>query len=83
VPRTAHPCPACGKVPCECPEKPCPVCGERPCVCKKKATVKLADGKDRALPARCARRSPPAASRLKNICLWAAEPKASEPHRFR
>ena len=49
MPRTIHPCPVCGKIPCECPEEACLVCGERPCVCKKKATVKLADGKERAI----------------------------------
>jgi type I restriction enzyme R subunit len=49
MPRTSHPCPVCGKIPCECPEEACLVCGERPCVCKKKATVKLADGKERAI----------------------------------
>jgi len=46
-----QPCPVCGKAPCECPKEPCEVCGQRPCVCerKKKAKVKLADGKDRAI----------------------------------
>jgi type I restriction enzyme R subunit len=46
-----QPCPVCGKTPCECPKEPCEVCGQRPCVCqrKKKAKVKLADGKDRAI----------------------------------
>jgi type I restriction enzyme, R subunit len=44
-----QPCPVCGKSPCECPKEPCPVCGQRPCVCKKKAKVKLADGKERAI----------------------------------
>ena len=44
-----QPCPICGKQPCECPKEPCPVCGQRPCVCKKKAKVKLADGKERAI----------------------------------
>jgi type I restriction enzyme R subunit len=44
-----QPCPVCGKRPCECPKEPCPVCGQRPCVCKKKAKVKLADGKERAI----------------------------------
>jgi hypothetical protein len=40
----------CGKAPCECPKEPCPVCGQRPCVAKKKkAKVKLADGKERAI----------------------------------
>lgn len=48
---TPQPCPVCGKAPCECPIEPCEVCGQRPCVCvkKKKAKVKLADGKDRAI----------------------------------
>jgi type I restriction enzyme, R subunit len=45
----AQPCPVCGKRPCECPKEPCAVCGQRPCVCKKKAKVKLADGKERAI----------------------------------
>ncbi len=44
-----QPCPDCGKRPCECPKEPCRVCGQRPCVCKKKAKVKLADGKERAI----------------------------------
>lgn len=44
-----QPCAVCGKQPCECPKEPCPDCGERPCVCKKKAKVKLADGKERAI----------------------------------
>jgi type I restriction enzyme, R subunit len=43
------PCAACGQRPCECPEEPCEVCGEQFCVCKKKATVKLADGKERSI----------------------------------
>jgi type I restriction enzyme R subunit len=30
-------------------KEPCEGCGQRPCVCKKKATVKLADGKERAI----------------------------------
>ena len=46
---TPQPCPICGKQPCECPKEPCPVCGQRPCVCRKKAKVKLADGKERAI----------------------------------
>ena len=48
---TLQPCPVCGKSPCECPKEPCGVCGQRPCVCakKKRAKVKLADGKDRAI----------------------------------
>jgi type I restriction enzyme R subunit len=44
-----QPCSACGKRPCECPKEPCEACGQRPCVCKKKAKVKLADGKERAI----------------------------------
>jgi type I restriction enzyme R subunit len=46
-----EPCPVCGKAPCECPKEPCEVCGQRPCVCqrKKRAKVKLADGKERAI----------------------------------
>lgn len=43
------PCATCGRRPCECPEEPCERCGEAPCVCKKKATVKLADGKERTI----------------------------------
>jgi type I restriction enzyme R subunit len=48
---TPQPCPVCGKTPCECPKEPCEACGQRPCVCqkKKKAKIKLADGKDRAI----------------------------------
>lgn len=44
-------CAVCGKTPCECPKEPCEGCGQRPCVCqkKKRAKVKLADGKDRAI----------------------------------
>jgi type I restriction enzyme R subunit len=30
-------------------EEPCPVCGQLPCVCIKRAKVKLADGKERAI----------------------------------
>ncbi len=44
-----QPCAVCGQRPCECPKEPCEVCGQRPCVCKKKATVKLANGKERAI----------------------------------
>jgi type I restriction enzyme R subunit len=44
-----RPCAVCGQRPCECPKPPCEVCGEQVCVCKKKATVKLADGKERAI----------------------------------
>jgi type I restriction enzyme R subunit len=46
---TAKPCPVCGKTPCECTEEVCPICGQSPCACKKKAKVKLADGKERAI----------------------------------
>ena len=44
-------CPLCGKAPCECPEEECEVCGKSPCVCRKrkKTTIKLADGKARAI----------------------------------
>ncbi|HEY1938007.1 MAG TPA: DEAD/DEAH box helicase family protein [Candidatus Angelobacter sp.] len=44
-------CPECGKDPCECQDEPCEVCGRSPCICKKrkKATVRLADGKARAI----------------------------------
>src|SRR6185437_7266945 len=51
VKASPKPCPECGKAPCECPEEDCEVCGKNPCVCKKrkKATVKLADGKARAI----------------------------------
>jgi type I restriction enzyme R subunit len=42
-------CVVCGQGPCECPKEPCEVCGQRPCVCRRKATVKLADGKERAI----------------------------------
>jgi type I restriction enzyme, R subunit len=44
-----RPCAVCGRRPCECPEEACAVCGQQPCTCKKKATVKLADGKERAI----------------------------------
>ncbi len=44
-----RPCPVCGTRPCVCPKEPCPTCGQRPCVCRRKATVKLADGKERAI----------------------------------
>jgi type I restriction enzyme, R subunit len=46
-----EPCPDCGQRPCECLKEPCPVCGQLRCVCgkKKKAKVKLADGKERAI----------------------------------
>ena len=42
-------CPVCGQSPCVCPPGPCPKCGQRPCVCRRKAKVKLADGKARAI----------------------------------
>ncbi len=43
-----QPCADCGQRPCVCP---CEVCGQHPCVCekRKKAKVKLADGKERAI----------------------------------
>jgi type I restriction enzyme R subunit len=44
-----RPCTVCGQRPCECPKEPCEVCGQRPCVCRRKATVKLADAKERAI----------------------------------
>jgi len=44
-----QPCPVCGKSSCQCPKESCQVCGQRPCVCKKKAKIKLADGKERAI----------------------------------
>jgi type I restriction enzyme R subunit len=46
-----QPCSACGTLPCECPKGPCPKCRQTPCQCqrKKKARVKLADGKERAI----------------------------------
>ena len=44
-----QPCPVCGTRPCVCPKELCEVCGQRPCVCRRKATVKLADGKERAI----------------------------------
>jgi type I restriction enzyme R subunit len=44
-----RPCAECGKTQCDCPKEPCEACGERSCVCVKKATVKLADGKERAI----------------------------------
>ena len=45
-------CEVCGKSPCECAKEPCPVCGKMDCECdkkKRKAKVKLADGKERAI----------------------------------
>ena len=44
-------CATCGSSPCSCPTEPCPECGKFRCVCnrKRKATVKLADGKARAI----------------------------------
>jgi len=44
-----QPCAVCGQRPCLCPSEPCPKCGQRPCICKRKAKVKLADGKERAV----------------------------------
>ena len=44
-----RPCATCGTRPCVCPKEPCETCGQQPCVCRRKATVKLADGKDRAI----------------------------------
>ncbi|WHZ22296.1 MAG: Type I restriction-modification system, restriction subunit R [Nitrospira sp.] len=44
-----QPCGVCGKHPCACEREPCVKCGQSPCRCKKKAKVKLADGKDRAI----------------------------------
>jgi type I restriction enzyme R subunit len=44
-----RPCPVCGERPCECPKEPCATCGQLPCICRKKAKVKLADGKERAI----------------------------------
>ena len=44
-----RPCATCGTHPCVCPEEPCQTCGQLPCVCRRKATVKLADGKERAI----------------------------------
>jgi type I restriction enzyme R subunit len=44
-----QPCPVCGMRPCQCPDEPCEVCGQRPCVCRRRAKVKLADGKERAI----------------------------------
>ena len=44
-------CSVCGQSPCQCPKEPCPACGKLNCVCEKKrrAKVKLADGKERAI----------------------------------
>lgn len=51
-----EPCKVCGRVRCICakqPEPPCLRCGQSPCVCaiekSRKAEVKLADGKARAI----------------------------------
>ncbi|MGB8988313.1 MAG: DEAD/DEAH box helicase family protein, partial [Candidatus Sulfotelmatobacter sp.] len=44
-----RPCEVCGMQPCECPKEPCEFCRQRPCACPRKATVKLADGKERAI----------------------------------
>jgi type I restriction enzyme R subunit len=43
------PCYLCGQQPCVCAKDPCQMCGQLPCICKKKARVKLADGKSRAI----------------------------------
>lgn len=43
----SRPCAVCGAQPCECTKEPCEFCRQRPCVCPRKATVKLADGKER------------------------------------
>ncbi len=45
------PCSTCGQSPCVCPPDACPVCGQVKCVCnaRRKAKVKLADGKERAI----------------------------------
>ncbi len=50
-PVARNPCSVCGQSPCQCPKEPCPVCGKIHCVCEKKrrAKVKLADGKERAI----------------------------------
>jgi type I restriction enzyme, R subunit len=42
-----RPCADCGQRPCVCEEEMCEVCGQTPCRCVKKATIKLADGKER------------------------------------
>jgi type I restriction enzyme R subunit len=44
-----RPCATCGTRPCVCPKGACEVCGQQPCVCRRKATVTLADGKERAI----------------------------------
>ncbi len=46
-----QPCAQCGKLPCECQKEPCEKCGKIACICEKKrrAKVKLADGKERAI----------------------------------
>jgi type I restriction enzyme R subunit len=44
-----RPCATCGTRPCVCPKGACEVCGQQPCVCRRKATVKLADGKERSI----------------------------------
>ena len=44
-----QPCLVCGQRPCVCEKEPCPKCGKRPCECKRKAKVRLADGKERAI----------------------------------
>jgi type I restriction enzyme R subunit len=51
--REPMPCALCGKRPCECEKEPCEECGRIECRCeqnkKKRARVKLADGKERAI----------------------------------
>jgi type I restriction enzyme R subunit len=42
-------CPRCGQRPCICVLDPCLRCGQRPCVCRKRAKIRLADGKERAI----------------------------------
>lgn len=42
-------CAVCGQRPCQCAIELCEKCGERPCQCIKRATVKLADGKERSI----------------------------------
>ncbi len=44
-----RPCADCGQRPCECPQEACEVCGQLPCRCARRVTVKLADGKERAI----------------------------------
>jgi len=47
--RAPRPCADCGQRPCVCVEEPCEFCGQRPCRCVRRATVKLADGKERSI----------------------------------